>query len=856
MNVYVVGGANPVQLDYEQLSRSLQDVVSSASADTLSQSALAVSAGETVAVEAVAEKQLATLSLKANDIVFLGFGFSEDSELLSADIEELVSGVRNKGAQAVLCTALPYFHTDDPDLAFMTQRDMQVLYVARQLRLKVLDLFHYAMSWYQRTGEQEHSEVLETLPGKDNVLRFGATSADMLCGFVKSWITRRYFAGQMFDDYFYGASMYPEMWSEDTNTHDMEHAHEIGMNAVRIGEFFWSKLEPEDGVYDMTYLENLLDRYEEHSLKVVLGIPSPTPPRWFTVKHPEARIVNADGTVEEHGSRQHVCTNNPDFRRKVYELTYRIAQVVRKHDNVVAIQLDNEFKCHVDRCYCETCARLWPRWLKSTYSDVDTMNEKWGTNIWSERYGSFDDVVMPTTTPFAHNSGLDYAFRTFTSDTLNEFASGVSQILLSETTVPLTHNTSTNFNLRNYDLFNQLDVVGFDTYPNSKTPWMFPMNLALWRNVIPGNEFMLLETCASHVGYTGNYMLPYPAGFLETEAFLGYASGLKSFLYWLYRGQAYGVEQPHSAVVTAAGTPDLGYGDVLESQRSLEKYKPFMDSTHIVRSKIAMVYSDEARRAYNVENGGIYNFKSMVTEFYHAVTSRGISLELIQENADFNDYSCVLVPFVRAVSPELLTKMKEFSAAGGKLILGPMTGDRTEEMSWNLDNGLGAVGQWLGIDKVVQYLSADPRTEAAVTINGEMEAFTGLVTLFEPKETLEGFVVSSSVSDGRTALARHGNVIYLGGIPADSSTGPFWDALVDREIRPFDADDQLMRVSEGVFKFRRENEKEIQLYIANMCDHDTEFNLNREATDVDGNRLTLGNHHLGKFQYTMLSFIK
>lgn len=844
VDIYVVGGSNPVQLDYGRLALDVQ----------------AAAEGVSVVCKPVTEKQLVNQRLAPDDLVLAGCGFAGDPELDVYSAEEMTDYVRKFGARVAWCTALPYFSQDNSDVAFLGARDLRILKLARERRLKVCDLFHYAVSWYQRSSEQEREAALVSIPGAAGELRFGAAAQQELTQFVANWVKRRFFAGQLFNDYFYGASMYPEMWNESTNEHDMEHARGIGMNAVRIGEFFWSKLEPEDGVYDMGYLEDLLTCYEQHHLRVILGIPSPTPPRWFTLAHPEARIVNADGTVDEHGSRQHVCTNNPDFRRKVYELTYRIAQVARKHANVVAIQMDNEFKCHVDRCYCDVCARLWPRWLEATYGDVETMNAKWGTNIWSERYDRFEDVVLPTTTPFAHNSGLDNAFRTFTADTLNEFASGIAQILVSETEIPVTHNTSTNFNLRNYDLYNQLDFVGFDTYPNSKTPEMFPMNLSLWRNVVPGDEFMLLETCASHVGYTGSYALPHPAGFLQTETFLGYASGLKSFLYWLYRGQAYGVEQPHSAVVTAAGTPDTGYADVLASQKALEKYKPFLDATRIKRSSVAMVYSDEARRAFNVENGGIYNFKTMVTEFYHALAHRGISVELIQENADFSDYACVLVPFVRAVSPELLTKMKTYEANGGKLILGPMTGDRTEEMSWNLTNGLGEVGRWLGIDKVVQYLSADPRTEATVSVTADgasdPEALAGLVTLFSAQETVHGFESGSSIGEGRVALARHGNAVYIGGIPANPADSAFWDALVDQEIRPFDDDVRYLSVSNGVFKFRRENEKEIQFYIATMSGEESQFELNREATDADGNRFAPGIHSLGKFQYTMLSFSK
>ena len=88
------------------------------------------------------------------------------------------------------------------------------------------------------------------------------------CGKGKPRITSLTAGRRHIADRLYGASMYPEMWSEETNDEDMNHARDIGMNAVRIGEFFWSRLEPEEGHYDMAYLEGLLDRYRARGLKV------------------------------------------------------------------------------------------------------------------------------------------------------------------------------------------------------------------------------------------------------------------------------------------------------------------------------------------------------------------------------------------------------------------------------------------------------------------------------------------------------------------------------------------------------------------------------------------------------------
>ncbi|MDE5640983.1 MAG: beta-galactosidase [Bifidobacterium castoris] len=839
MNIFIVSDDTALPLDRQQLACRIRNAV--AETDDV----------PAIGCELIGHDEFSTLSLADGDIVIVYGMCTQDDDCLHG----IVDRCEKLGVRLALATKLPVFRTDVPDAAYPTAVDMAVRDVARERRLHVLDLFAYAMSWYMREYESERAQLLEPVEGGR---RLSGAAATMVTSFVARWVVRRYFSRGHITDRLYGASMYPEMWSEETNDEDMNHAHDIGMNAVRIGEFFWSKLEPEEGHYDMAYLEGLLDRYRARGLKVVLGVPTPTPPRWFTLAYPQSCVGDADGRVMRHGSRQHVCTNNPDYRRKAYQLTRRIGEVASRYPNVVAIQLDNEFKCHVDMCFCETCRRLWPQWLQSKYGDIETLNAAWGTGIWSERYDSFADVVMPEATPFAHNSSLDYAFRTFTADTLTQFASGLAQILVEATSIPLTHNTSTNFNLRNYDLFDQLDIVGFDTYPNSLTPWMFPMNLGLWRNLIPNDDVLLLETCSSHVGYTGNYMLPHPTGFLETEVFLGYASGLRSFLYWLYRGQKHGVEQPHGAVVTAAGTPDIGYDDVLASQRLLSRQSPFLEETEVVRSSVAMVYSDEARRAYNVESGGIYNFKTMVTDYYHALSSRGVDPELIPENADFTRYRCVLMPFVRCVDARLLAKCRQYVEQGGKLVLGPMTGDRTADMAWNTadGNGLGELGEWMGVSDVVQYLSADPRTEAVVSVGKAHDALGGLVTMFRAERPLDYMTVTSDVAAGRTAVARRDGAVYIGGIPAQADGSAFWDALVAHDIAPFDDDRAFVRAGGAVLKFRRDNERYADFHIANMGGAPASIDVAKPATDLDGMPVAPGTFELAPFACALLRFAK
>lgn len=840
MTIYFLNNEENILLNYEQIAKNLAIKVQLASKPTVKFISLSAT-------------NMASIQVSKDDIVCLGFGHHYNLDYVRNELPTQIDYFSGQGARVVLTTELRFFKADETYFD-KTADDLMVQRLAYDHRLKVLDVYSYLNTWYQRTTLAEQQTALTLVPGFDDLYQLTAAATDALfTDYLTHWLQRRFFKKQFMQDYSYGASMYPEVWDDPTNEADMAHIHEIGMNTVRIGEFFWDKLEPSEGHYNMSYLTKLLTEFKAHKIKVILGIPSPTPPRWFTVKYPSAKLVNPDGVAEEHGSRQHVCTNNPIFRKKVYQLTYQIAKVAKNFDNVIAIQMDNEFKCHVDQCFCPTCQQLWPQWLQAKYGTIENLNQKWGTDIWSERYPDFDAVVLPRKTPFAHNTGLDNAFRLFTADTLNDFASGIAQILIAETDIPVTHNTSLNFNLMNYELFSQLDLVGFDTYPMYNQYWNFPINLDLWRNLKHGDEVLLLETGASHVGYVGNYVTPHPKGYLPTEIFLGYAAGLKAFMYWPYRAQPSGVEQTHGAVVTQVGTPDLGYSDVLAGQKLLAKYEPYLRESKVKKSKVAIVYSDQAKRYMHVETGGIYEYRKTFTEFYRAVVRRGIAVELIPDNADFSQFECVLVPFMHAVSDSLLAKMKAFAKTGGKLILGPMTGDRTADMGWiRGENALGKLGEWLELKDEVQYLSNDEMTKAQVKVGSQTDDFSDLVTLFKTDHRMANVKTVAAVADDRSIVYQRDNVMYIGGTPKDLVKSPFWDELIKTQIKPFDDDHHYLEVETGIFKYRRENSNEIQFYLANMSSRSVEYRLSQTMTDFEGDQLVPGKYHLASYEYKLL----
>lgn len=811
--------------------------------------------------------------VEPTDLVLIQFGHNDQNPTKKVPmndyfhfIKRWIHQIKEKGGQAILCTPVERRHfVSGEQQATLKEYERVLRRLAKEEEVTLLPLNRYTNQLYQRLGERK-SRALFIHPAPGDAIfpvgnvddtHFSTVGAAQVARYVCLRLADFLSTAPLFNQYYYGACMYPEVWSKEVMETDVKHLQALKMNFARIGEFVWSALEPEEGQYDFTLLEEALTLYQENGIDVCLCIPTPTPPRWLTYEHPERLITNIDGTKMVHGSRQHVCTNNAYFREKAYQLTQKIAAFSKKYENVIAIQLDNEFKCHVDLCYCDTCQARWHEWLAEEYLEIENLNAAWGTKIWSEEYHSFAEVVLPKTTPFLHHASLMNAFRRFTAETLNEFAHELTHCIRIETDLPVTHNTSFGFNLLNEELFSELDVVGFDTYPAASNYPAFLLNMDTWRNVKKNQQDMLLlETSTSHAGHLENYVQPHPAGYLVNEVFTGFAGGLKSFSYWHFRGHRYGVEQPHSCVVTAWGEPDKGYEDVKKSGELIEKMRPFLEQSTFVPSKIAIVYSDHAKRHYNVESGGIYQHRSLVTDCFASLIYQGIQAEVIQETSDFSTFDLLMIPFVRHLSPILLEKIKAFVQQGGKLILGPMTGDRTEELAWPKTNGLDILGEWLEIKNVTQYVAND--TVDYMTYENQKAPLSGLLTTFSVGETWETL---AQTNEGKTILATKkqgkGSVTYIGGLPKNYTDNPLWQAYLAKEITPFEKSASSISLNKGLVKYCRETKTHLQIYLANMTGKEENFTLHKDAIDLlTGVRYCKEKHNVLPYGHHILAIEK
>ena len=188
-----------------------------------------------------------------------------------------------------------------------------------------------------------------------------------------------------------GVCYYPEHWPEDMWADDARRMIETGLSWVRIGEFSWSRLEPSDGVFDFAWLDLAIEVLGSAGLRVILGTPTTTPPKWICDKYPDMFAVDALGHTRGFGSRRHYCFSHQGYRAEARRITEVLAKRYARNPHVAAWQVDNEYGCHDTVLSYSNAARIGFRaWLANKYQSIDALNRAWGNVFWSMEYGSFE----------------------------------------------------------------------------------------------------------------------------------------------------------------------------------------------------------------------------------------------------------------------------------------------------------------------------------------------------------------------------------------------------------------------------------------------------------------------------------
>ena len=585
-----------------------------------------------------------------------------------------------------------------------------------------------------------------------------------------------------------GVCYFPEHWPSENMEDDIEQMAEAGIEYVRMSEFAWSKFEPEPGKYDFEWLERAVSLIDENGMKAVLSTPTAAPPKWLVDEYPTILQEEADGTTREFGSRRHYCYNSEIYRRESRRIVEKLAERFADDDAVVGWQIDNEYGWAGTRqCYCDDCASGFRDWLREKYGDIGTLNERWGTEFWSQEYNTFAQIEPPRHTPGSHHPSKLLDYHRFTNDGVAEYNRLQADILKAHNDEWfLTHNFMAHDALDASRVAEDLDFASWDSYPTGHVQERESVSAEEYRAGDPdhlgldhdfyrsltGSAPWVMEQQPGDINWP-TYS-PQPAeGAMGLWAHYATAHGAAVVSYFRWRQATMGQEQYHSGLLSYDGTPDRGYHEATDAATELEALRDEigMDDLPLPDASVAIVHDYESLWA--LEDEPItpdFDYWGHLETYYRALRERGVTVDFASPDDDLEQYEAAIAPTLYLVDEERAATLESFVENGGELLTTMRTGFK------DLDNRLqdsaqpGPLSDLVGTT-VDQFESIPASLERDVTYDGQTFASSVWNEWLSPDGSSD--VVGQYVGDlgdGTPAIVQNtfgdGSATYVGTWPS------------------------------------------------------------------------------------------
>lgn len=569
-----------------------------------------------------------------------------------------------------------------------------------------------------------------------------------------------------------GVCYYPEHWPEDHWADDAAQMIATGLTWVRIGEFGWSRMEPTPGNLDWEWLDRAITVLGDAGLKIILGTPTATPPRWMIDKHPDMLPVDAQGRTRKFGSRRHYDFSHPGYRDECKRIARLMGERYGQDPHIAAWQIDNEYDCHdTTLSYSDAARKGFQDWLAQRYQSIDALNRAWGNVFWSMEYDSFDQIDLPnlTVTEASHPHVL--AFRRYSSDQVVAFNKVQADTLRKYSDAPLIHNFMgriTTFD--HWTVGADLDVASWDSYPigflSDRLEGTPAFKKAFLRQGHPDNQafhhdlyravgkgrMWVMEQQPGPVNWAPYNPAPLP-GMARLWAWEAFAHGAETVCYFRWRQAPFAQEQMHAGLLR----PDSAPTPALAEVRQVADEIAALADVGTAPAQAALVFDYESAWGWDAQpQGADFEMFRLAFAAYCGLRRAGLNIDILPpDTKDLSAYQLVMAPGIMNLSEPLRQALAGFK---GIALVGPRSDTKTDELS--IPTPLGP--NLPGVDVRVSLTESMPPDDTIALQDGGQ-----FVHWFEH---LEGSArVFARTTHGQPAVMGTHNLRYVAGWPDDAT---------------------------------------------------------------------------------------
>ena len=476
----------------------------------------------------------------------------------------------------------------------------------------------------------------------------------------------------------YGAAYYDEYMPYDRLQQDVAMMKKAGINTVRIAESTWSTCEPQEGVFDFSHVERVMDAMEEAGINVIIGTPTYAIPTWMVKSHPDVMAETVKGRGI-YGARQIMDITHPVYRFYAERVIRKLMECTAHRKCVIGFQVDNETK------YYGTAGKnvqeKFVKYLRKKFNnDLDAMNHEFGLDYWSNRINAWEDFPDVRGTI---NGSLGAEFEKFQRTLVDEFLSWQADIVNEYRREDqfITHNFDFEWrgysygvqpDVNHYHAAEALTIAGTDIYHPTQDD-LTGAEIAFGGDMtrsLKRDNYLVLETEAQ--GYPG--WTPYK-GQLRLQAYSHLANGANSVMYWHWHSIHNSFETYWRGLLSHDMQENAPYREACIIGNEFSRL-----GSHLVnlkkKNEVAILVSNEALTAlkwFGIEataagDHGI-GYNDVVRWLYDTLFKMNVECDFVwPESNNLDQYKAIFVPALYAAPDELLEKLKQYTANGGTLV--------------------------------------------------------------------------------------------------------------------------------------------------------------------------------------------
>lgn len=472
---------------------------------------------------------------------------------------------------------------------------------------------------------------------------------------------------------YFGAAYYSEYLPYDRVEKDMEMMEKAGMNVIRIAESTWSTLEPQEGVYDFTHIDRMLNAAACHHISVIVGTPTYAVPTWLVKKYPDILAITQNGR-ERYGHRQNMDITNPDYLSHAERVIRVLMEHVKDVPHVIGYQLDNETKSYGTAG--PRVQAMFVDYLKENFPDINDFNHEFGLDYWSNRVNDWDDfpdvrgtINQSLAAEFCKfQRSLVTKFLSWQADIVREYKRDDQFITQNFDFDWTTHSIGYQSQVDQYDASRCMTVAGADIYHPSNEE-LTGAEITVCGNIsrsLKKDNYLILETEAQ--GLTP--WLPYPEQ-LRLQAYSHIANGSNSVMYWHWHSIHNAIESYWKGVLSHDFSENETYREAVVIGNEWNKIGFHLKNLK-KENKIAIMLDNASLTGFTqfpLEKAGANGYNTVMRWFSDALYRLNIEYDMISSREqDFSGYECLIVPALYSAPESLLLALDSYVRNGGHLI--------------------------------------------------------------------------------------------------------------------------------------------------------------------------------------------